>query len=170
MNTLREEIIHAHETRSELLKWKLAIVGAIGAVGLGLAGAQTSKHADLVLAAAPLVCIYVDLLCMNLNIRMLVIASWMRQAPIHDAEQRAIGEYEAFVDRFRNAFALEDWAIDWTTRVISVAVIVYGVEGASGGVSTAFIVSGIVGVLGSFAAQIAYRRRRTELQRASTVD
>ena len=30
MDTLRSEIMQAHEARSELLKWKLVIVGAIG--------------------------------------------------------------------------------------------------------------------------------------------
>jgi len=170
MNTLRSEIMQAHETRSELLKWKLVIVGAIGSVGLGLTGAKTSKHADLVLAAVPLVCIYVDLLCMNLNVRMLVIASWMREVETKEPEQLAMRNYERFVDEVRDAFALEDWAIDWVTRVLSMAVGLYGLfgaiyGGASAAVSTAFIGSGVIGLLSSVAATSAYTQRMADLQR-----
>ena len=169
MDTLRSEIMQAHEARSELLKWKLVIVGAIGSVGLGLAGAKTSNHADLVLAAVPLVCIYVDLLCMNLNIRMLVIASWMRKVETENPEQLALRNYERFVDGFRDAFALEDWAIDSATRVLSLAVGLYGVfgaiyGGASAAVSIAFIGSGVIGLLSSVAATVAYRKRRAALR------
>jgi hypothetical protein len=166
MKTLREEIIQAHSTRSELLKWKLAIVGVIGSVGLGLAGAKTSKHADLVLAALPLVCIYVDLLCMNLNVRMLVIAAWMRERETTDTEDLALKDYEQFAERFRYAFALEDWAINWSTRVVSAAVGLYGGFGAKyghagTGVTVAFVASGTIGLLGSLAADyVAYQRNR----------
>jgi hypothetical protein len=166
VKTLREEIIQAHSTRSELLKWKLAIVGVVGSVGLGLAGAKTSKHADLVLAALPLICIYVDLLCMNLNVRMLVIAAWMRGHETTDSEDLALKDYEQFVKPLRKAFALEDWAMNWSTRVVSAAVGLYGGFGdkyghASTGVTVVFITSGAIGLLGSLAADYwAYRRNR----------
>ncbi len=35
MEKLREEILQAEQTRSDLLKLKLSLVGAIGALGLG---------------------------------------------------------------------------------------------------------------------------------------
>jgi hypothetical protein len=166
MKTLREEIMQAHSTRSELLKWKLVIVGAIGSVGLGLAGANTAKHADLVLAAIPLVCIYVDLLCMNLNLRILAIASWMRKEVTDDSEQKAISRYEAFLEPHRRVFALEDWAISGGTFAVSAAVVIYGIAGADGGASIAFVTSGAVGVLGSGIAWGAYLVYRKQLAHA----
>lgn len=82
VGTLRQEILQSQQTRSDLLKWKLGLVGAIGAVGLGLAGSRVSNHADLVLCAVPLVCIYVDFLCRHLSLRILVIGVFFRTATV----------------------------------------------------------------------------------------
>jgi hypothetical protein len=38
LEKLRDEILQTENTRSDLLKWKLGLVGAIGAAGLGFAG------------------------------------------------------------------------------------------------------------------------------------
>lgn len=69
MQTLREEILQAQRTRSDLLKWKLGLVGVIRSVGLGLAGSRVPTHAELVLCAIPFGCVYVDLLCRHLWLR-----------------------------------------------------------------------------------------------------
>jgi hypothetical protein len=78
MQKLRDEVLQAEQVRSDLLKWKLALVGAIGAAGLGFAGSRGPGGADLVLCAVPLVCLYVDLLCHHLSLRILVIGSFLR--------------------------------------------------------------------------------------------
>jgi hypothetical protein len=142
--------------------------------GSCLAGSKTSKHADLVLAAVPLVCIYVDLLCMNLNLRILALAAYMRQAETVDVEHKTVKGYEQFIEKKaeRATFALEDWAINWGTRVLSLAVALYGGFGAgygnaSAAVTVAFIASGVFGLATSAIVEWRYRKRRAKLENAS---
>jgi hypothetical protein len=147
---LREEILQSESVRSDLLKWKLALAGALGAAGLGFAGSNELRHADLVFCAIPPVCVYVDLLSLHLNLKMLVIGTFTRQLPAGGAEDE-IRRYEDFVDskarqmaisRPRlpgwarrmvlgkesarsSAFDLEDWALSLSTIVLSLALVVY---------------------------------------------
>ena len=53
MEKLRDEILHCESTRSVLLKWKLAVVGVVGAAGLGFSGSTRVPHAVLVLCVIP---------------------------------------------------------------------------------------------------------------------
>lgn len=154
LGSLREEILQAQQTRSDLLKWKLGLVGVIGAIGLGLGGSRVSTHADLVLCAVPLVCVYVDLLCRHLSLRILVIGTFLRTDAARPPSEAEAAEwlvcraYEDHVQTAREldrrlyhrlpkrvqrrlsathtAFALEDGAVTWSTLVLSAALIVYG--------------------------------------------
>jgi hypothetical protein len=81
MEGLRDEILQSEGVRSDLLKWKLALAGILGAAGLGFSGSEDLRHADLVLCAIPPVCVYVDLLCLHLNLKMLVIGTFLRTMP-----------------------------------------------------------------------------------------
>ena len=62
----RTEIVEAQKGRTDLLKWKLILVAALGALGLGINGfskdAKPALSLDLALCLIPLVCVYVDLL------------------------------------------------------------------------------------------------------------
>jgi hypothetical protein len=118
MGTLRQEILNSQQTRSDLLKWKLGLIGAIGAIGLGLAGSRVSNNADLVLCAVPLVCVYVDFLCRHLSLRILVIGRFfetegkkgklieptggIRVTEAEQAEFSVLSSYEGFVAQARN--------------------------------------------------------------------
>jgi hypothetical protein len=123
---LRAEILQAQKARSDLLKWKIALVGVIGAAGLGLAGSHIAGHPALVLCAIPPVCAYVDLLCRHLSLRMLVIGAFFRTEP-DTGDAGVIPRYEKFAAENRRAFGLEDWALMWSTVAVSVAVAAYGV-------------------------------------------
>jgi hypothetical protein len=153
MGPLRTEILQSEQTRSDLLKWKLGLVGAISAVGLGLAGSRAPAHADLVLCAVPIVCLYVDFLCRHLNLRIVVIGTFLASDLVAPANQEEASElavlkaYERHVQsarrlprrllrgsrglfpkswRWHGAFALEDAAVSWSTALLSAALIVYG--------------------------------------------
>lgn len=188
MGTLRQEILQSQQTRSDLLKWKLGLVGAIGAVGLGLAGSQVSTHADLVLCAVPLVCVYVDFLCRHLSLRILVIGMFFRTATVSGATDTERGEwatlrvYERYAENARDmharktsrlqvrvggsAFALEDWAVTGSTLVVSAALLIYGTLVRAGSspdhvpVGWAFIASGVLGLGATIVAQALYRGKR----------
>lgn len=183
MDTLRQEVLQAQQTRSDLLKWKVFLIGVIGSVGLGLAGARPTSHADLVLCAVPLTCAYVDLLSRSLNLRMLVIGAFLRQDD--DPAGGTIKRYERFVHEMRahseqsgdgllrslrpsqSPFALESWAVVWSTGVISLSVLVYGFavvkehQGIAAGI--AFMLSGVLGGALTLFGSLAYDRRSKRL-------
>ncbi len=165
MEKLRDEILQAEETRSDLLKWKLGLVGGIGAAGLGFAGSVNLQHADLVLCALPPVTTYVDLLAKHLTLRILVIGAFLRLQST--GESAGYQAYEDFAERARNlkggrsAFALEDWALQYSSYGLSAAVAGYGAYqlwvGSTYGVP--FVVSGVLGALVALFGNREYTRR-----------
>jgi len=105
---LPDELQGAHENRYDALKWKLILVAALGAAGLGL---QENQHPiRLLLALIPFVCIYVDLICTTLNVRIIVIGTYY-------ANLRG-DRYERFAQHNRAVFQMEDWALNGSTKLI----------------------------------------------------
>jgi len=168
MDTLRQEILQAQTVRSDLLKWKLALVGGLGAAGLGFAGSEGLRDADLVLCAIPPVCVYVDLLCRHLSLRILVVGRFLYSAGDTDPAFSPIAAYEGFVQRARNlpvendrrrsAFDLEEWALAWSSFALSLAIAVYGLTRPSW-FAVPFVVSGAVGLAVTWLAQRLFRDR-----------
>jgi hypothetical protein len=110
---LPEEILESQKMRSELLRWKLILCAALGAAGFGLSSGSSSSHIAL-LALIPLACVYVDLLCTNINLRMILIGRHFS----------ANGDpYESFVEKHRIVFCLEDWALYGSTYALCVVLI-----------------------------------------------
>jgi hypothetical protein len=112
------------------------------------------------------VCVYVDLLCRHLSLRILVIGSFLRSRGDADANAKRLADYEERVDEARHtgAFDLEEWALSWSSYVLSCAGAVYGVIGYCAGslpgrFAVAFVVSGGVGLLVTFCGQQLFRRR-----------
>lgn len=123
MDQLRSEIVESQKARTDFLRWKLVIVAALGAVGLGLSGSHGPFV--LVLLAIPLVCFYVDLLCNHINLRIQVIGAFIR---LHQSEpqDKTLHDYELYVNGQRRAFELENGALKWSTWALSAAVGFYG--------------------------------------------
>ncbi len=113
---LAEEILETQKSRSDMLKWKLVLVAALGAMGLGLS--QEMKVAPLVLAIIPFVCVYVDLLCCNCNVRTILIGTYYATC--------CRDPYEGFVARHRSAFDMEDWALFGSTGLLCALVGIVG--------------------------------------------
>lgn len=170
MEKLREEILQSERVRSDLLKWKLGLVGVVGAAGLGFSGTDTLRRADLVLCIIAPVCVYVDLLCQHLTLKMLVIGRFLESlGSSTDPTMRAIARYEAYVrlarkfplgerGRTMSAFALEEWALSGSTFVLSLALVGYGIFLWSG-FSIPFIASGVAGIVATVLGTSLYRRR-----------
>ena len=115
---LDTEITESQKVRSDLLKWKILVVAALGAVGLGLSGSgedQTRQYLDLVLIGIPPVCVYIDLLCRHISLRIQVIGRYRQQKS---------DPYEDFVDRLRGhgVFDLERYAIVYSSTLFSLAL------------------------------------------------
>jgi hypothetical protein len=169
MDILRQELLNSQGTRSDLLKWKLLLVGALGAAGLGLAGSTgITGQPDLILCAIPPVCLYVDLLSRHATMRTLVIGRYLASSKSSD-----LHEYERYAERARglaktgfrqvhegkrSAFAFEDWAIFGSTLSLSMAVLVYGFF-VPGEFKAPFFLSGGLSVLLAAVALIVYRKR-----------
>jgi hypothetical protein len=157
MSVLREEIIESEKIRSELLKWKLIIVSVLGATGLGFTEYGKAPNANLVLLVIPLACVYVDLLCRHINLRIIAIGTFIRLG--FCGEEAA---YENFIlettkmgpKKNMSIFALEDWALDGSTVLLSVLVIVAGLILPN----VAWILFAISGSIGIGATALICRR------------
>jgi len=148
MDTLRQELLQAQKTRSELLKWKLLIVAGVGSAALGFSGKGPGKS-YLALAVLPLCCAYVDFLCSNLFRRIKSIGIFFEYAAHGSADLR---RYETFFRKMGKHFgrgaSLEAWASLSFTVTISVAVCLIGIEMSKSGSweILLFLISASVGV------------------------
>jgi len=161
MEKLRDEIIAAQNARIDLLKWKLIIVSALAAAGLGIGATKDTTNFPLVLCCIPIVCAYVDLLCQHLTLRMLVIGRFIRtqsaQSVTQDAGKNIIS-YEIFVDRaeVRPAFVLESYALIYSSALLSVAVIIYGFTRPGW---KPYLLSGLIGLALTAIVNLVYFRQ-----------
>ena len=116
---LRTEVVESQKARVDLLKWKIVLISALGAVGFGI-GKDNGEPLPVILGFIPIVCAYVDLLCVHNDLRILVIGAFLRKpgkdrkAP--DPEAQA---YEELCHTNRHAFLLEQLALVVATAVVS---------------------------------------------------
>jgi hypothetical protein len=172
---LRDEIIESQKARADLFKWKFISVAAIGAAALGV-GAASSTPADkpeYLMCLVPFVCIYIDALCYQINLRIMVIGQFLRVNPDRAgvADEAQDLPYETFVDNLRRSpnmdpFVFEDFALYWSSRLLSALVIVLGVlsqfrlfHNSIQGEPAIFYITGGLGVLAAIWAPLACRKR-----------
>lgn len=174
METLRQEILESQKARSDLLKWKLVVVAALGAAGLGFTS-DTSAIAHVVLCFIPFACVYVDLLCRHLNLRIIVIGQFLKLEKPEDPSGQYIHLYEKFSDQLPDAFALEAWALHWSSIIISILIIPLGMTISSSGATTTitaglnwlFGLSGLLGVLFSLGSKMLYESKKEKISRVA---
>ncbi len=114
MEKLPDEILESQKARIGLLRWKLVICAVIGAVGFGVE--KNSHPMYILLALIPLACLYVDLLCTNINLRIILIGKYLSTQN---------DPYESYVTRHRIMFSLEDWALYGSTVVASILLFLF---------------------------------------------
>lgn len=179
---LRNEIIEAEKARIDLLKWKLIVAAGLAGIGFGLlntakgsgdAETQGNEISHLALSIIPLACLYVDLLCYNLQIRMIVISQFIQNYRPGDGVIDAEGYcmYEKFCDRIRGAFKLEDWAMEYSTRVISALIALSFIPicqlhnvrliplSSAGVYATLILLSGLSGIILSMIIKRKYNKK-----------
>lgn len=168
MEAFKNEIVEAEKGRTDLLKWKLILVAALGAIGLGISNlSSTAKpilSLHLTLCLIPLVCVYVDLLCKHLQMRILVISAFFQKN--NADETSCFYSYESFCERVRPVFDLEDWAQQWSTQFLSVLIIVAALILKLP--KTDFLVlvfSGICGIVFTLLIDEAYEHKRERLRK-----
>jgi hypothetical protein len=170
---LRDEVLALQASHRDLLKWKLLVVGSIFAIGFGFAG-TVQEMSPMVLCAAPLVCSYCDLLCRDYDVRIGLIATFLRD---HDAQYSL---YERFLAR-REIAATRYWrfrkyGIIGASVFVDLTVFVYSVIlGLNPGPSRDFTwlllaISAVVGAILSCSIQRAYSRLHQHLREAGGKD
>lgn len=139
---LREEIVECQKAKAEFIRWKLIIIAAVGAGAVGLE--KTGQPA--LFALIPLVCIYVDSMCLHNDSRILMIGAFLRTGTHVSAEAK---EYEAYCARNRLLFYSESFVLFVTSIALSVFVAAWGVYTLIAGerwVGAACLFSGVVGL------------------------
>jgi hypothetical protein len=120
---LRDEIIESQKAQTDLVKWKLILVAAIGATGLR-AVPDTPANAPILLALIPLVCIYVDAVCFHCEIRIMSIARFLRFSTEPGLKEDRV--YEEHCENHRTHFALISVALLGASVVLSFLVFLSG--------------------------------------------
>ena len=128
LGSLRTEIVESQKARIDLLKWKIILIAALGGGGFGIAKEQGSAF-PVLLGFIPLVCAYVDIVCVHNDLRMLLIAYFLRTGgatgvPL-DKDAKA---YEDLCEDQRWTFFLESFALVGTTVAFSLLVAVMALQ------------------------------------------
>lgn len=120
---LREEIIACQRTRADFVRWKLILIAGVGAAGVGVLQAQMAPK-PVLLALIPLICAYVDAVCLHNDSRIMMIAAFMRESPYVSAAAR---DYESLCQDNRHRF-YDEWAVLFLSSAgLSLLVLVIGV-------------------------------------------
>ena len=155
MKLLRQELNGAQQRQAELLKWKLLLVSALAATGLGLTNSSTAPHIELVLCCIPFVCAYVDILYHDQSLIIIGIAEFTRSCLTLGGENTDLIEYEKFALALRQmrykrrtigAYDLNKINLKWASILFSVSIIIYAFTQYNKATSIAIGISGIIGI------------------------
>ena len=175
MKELRQELMEAQKLRFQLIQWKLAIVAALGAAGLGLTGSKAVPNGSLLLCLIPIACIYADALIYHQGVICHVIGKFLQEHGCSSGgdDMKTIAAYENFVMSCRvlitkkgkkiDVYSLEKLDLHIATLVISGFIIIVPSLLAQSW-RTYFIASGLIGVISSLFLRGAYEERRDSLR------
>jgi hypothetical protein len=107
LNLLKQEINTTMEAEHDLAKWKLGVTAALGAAAFGLAKDRPNYW---LLLLVPFVCAYVDLYAYQYELRIRVIAQFLRGHPAKGDELLQTYELECENWREQHVFSLGNWA------------------------------------------------------------
>jgi hypothetical protein len=133
LEAFKNEIIEAEKDRNDLLKWKLILVAVLSAVSMDIGAfatktSQSVSYARFAVCLIPLVCVYVDLLCKHLQIRILVISKFFQDFESNSSDNSVselftFKDYERYCEHVRSVFSFEDWAQTGSTYFLCLLVI-----------------------------------------------
>lgn len=148
---LRAEIVESQKFIVDLEKWKLILVAALGAAGLGVIPGSQSR-VPVLLGLIPIVCVYVDVLVYHNGLRMRLISRFLQGGSHEDRFSR---EYEAFCEKNRRVFPLEEYVLFATTLLLSIAVAAFPRHlDMDTSVRRILTIAGLMGVVAATAARM----------------
>lgn len=121
---LRDEVNAFQMSRAELFKWKFVLVGSAMAAGLGFSE-RVPMGSAWVLILTPGLALYCDLLILDYDSRIAVIAAFLRGArdsAVHAAYEEYIVQRE-----FASAWIFGRMALWLSTAAVCSVVVLYGV-------------------------------------------
>jgi hypothetical protein len=157
---LRREIVEAQRSGSDLLKWKLIAAATVASIGVGFWNRPSgSVDTKVIICLVPLICAYVDTVSLDLAVRTMVIASFLRNHCDDEYEHHV-----QFVRQLRhNPFMAAPIAIHASSLVSSLIVASLGVYGNSAHWATvetaAFLTAGIIGAAVAILQYLVYSSR-----------
>jgi len=158
---LRAQILESQRERSDLMRWKLLIVAALGAAGLGIQKGDVLSHSALLLALMPLVCVYVDALCAHLSLRIFTIGEFIHSRRVTPDTDTMDRDYEMFLRRLGPKFRFETLALHWSSLFVSIVTIAAGhFISTPTQVEMVLTSSGILGVALTCSIWLCHRSRR----------
>jgi hypothetical protein len=167
---LRQEIIEAQRSGSDFLKWKLIAVATVASVGVGLwvpTKGQPVADARLILCLIPIICAYVDMVSLDLSVRTLVVAKYLLRVgdPYEEHDYKLRGRHD-------NPFHAAAIASQGSSAAASVLILSLGLLGAARQWDlfhiSAFITSGVLGLVATFVLWVVYKLRVSRLEVRST--
>lgn len=105
---LKQEINGTFESIHDFAKWKLAVTAALGAAALGVTAPPGANPHYSLLLFIPFVCAYIDLYSYQYQVRILVLARFLREQgedPVLQRYERSCRDH-----REHKAFDLWRWA------------------------------------------------------------
>lgn len=134
----RREIVESEKSRIILLNRKLIFVSILASFSLGIKNFTDTDllnfNTAYILLLIPFTCVYIDILCKHLNLRILTISFYFQSRYNEEVTQdiSTFYGYEKFCNQIRrwslnNAFAFEDIAQEISTYCISLFFVILGI-------------------------------------------
>ena len=173
MEALRAQIVETQKARSDLMKWKLILVAGLGTAGLGLKTGNAEPWYPI-LCLVPFVCVYVDILCAHLSLRIQAIGEFLAAQEAMSPEEEREHDYELFLRSDSPPFRLEALALHWSTVFLSalVAGVSYLLSTSAESLPSpstriALLISGCLGVILTLGVWIFHGSRTKAIKKAA---
>jgi len=124
MGALRSQIAETQKTRSDLMKWKLVIVAALGGAALGIN--TSGSRPEYLLCLIPFACVYVDALCAHLSLRVKKMGEFLAHSEAVTQDDKLEHQYEVFLRKLPSDTRLEAIALLVSTTLLSLVVVAAG--------------------------------------------
>ncbi|MCI5210499.1 MAG: hypothetical protein D3910_17300 [Candidatus Electrothrix sp. ATG2] len=174
LDAFKTEIIEAEKDRTGLLKWKLIITAVLGSIGLGLGKGFECPKIDpiLTLSLIPLTAAYIDLLCNNLQMRILVINAFFQNITCKNSDICKNPEFAVFIayekfcakEQTRSMFSFENWAQVGFTLFLSLLLIIVSFIDVAEDSGLFLYNSGCIGLLSSWFINRSFRNKQNALK------
>ena len=174
MESIIQEVHESQKVRSDLYKWKIILVSAIGATALGFNKEFQKSEAHFLLCFIPFVCLYIDILCYHISIRIKVIGIYL------SADENTLKKYHeyALLVSKKGGFSFDKIAQIGSTILLSCLIVPIGIlieykqrsetyDFAILGSYILFLLAALIGIIGVVWLRILFNRKTIIIKEAA---